>query len=183
MTYANGASMRLVGVFGTKRIDVLGLHLAPSSSPHHSPLRDNAYHDMLYDNESIHRNRTEINSSISNDVNVSFPYPQLYKLQPLLRFSILTMTAGQNGVHREPLKATGVLEKFEYEDTTPVIGREFPKLNIVNDVLGASNADELLRDLAITSTLILKYLHQISDTGSLTEQSLRTRRSLLPRPG
>ncbi len=52
-----------------------------------------------------------------------------------------------------PLKKSGALDKFAHEETTPVIGREFPKLNIVDDILNASNADELLRDLAITSEL------------------------------
>ena len=50
----------------------------------------------------------------------------------------------------EPLKKSGVLDNaFEFEDVTPVIGREYPTANIV-DLLNASNADELLRDLAIT---------------------------------
>lgn len=60
----------------------------------------------------------------------------------------------QNGSHPTPLKKTGVIDEFEHEDTTPVIGREFPKVNIVDDILNASNADELIRDLAITSTSV-----------------------------
>ncbi|KAK5130741.1 hypothetical protein LTR08_001686 [Meristemomyces frigidus] len=51
---------------------------------------------------------------------------------------------------REPLKLSGALEKFAFEDATTVIGREFPEVNIVNDILNVDNADELLRDLAIT---------------------------------
>lgn len=55
-----------------------------------------------------------------------------------------------------PLKKTGVLDSaFDFEDVTPVIGREYPKARIVEDILGAENADELIRDLAITS----KYQH------------------------
>ncbi|KAJ4290384.1 hypothetical protein N0V90_010600 [Kalmusia sp. IMI 367209] len=50
----------------------------------------------------------------------------------------------------EPLKPTAALEKFDYEDVTPIIGREFPTLNIVDDLVNAENADELLRELAIT---------------------------------
>lgn len=50
-----------------------------------------------------------------------------------------------------PLKLSGALDKFEFEDTTPAIGREFPTVNIVDDLLNASNSDELVRDLAITS--------------------------------
>lgn len=49
------------------------------------------------------------------------------------------------------LKQTGALNKFESEDVTPVIGREFPKVNIVDDLLTSPEADTLLRDLAITS--------------------------------
>ncbi|KIV86011.1 hypothetical protein PV11_01654 [Exophiala sideris] len=50
-----------------------------------------------------------------------------------------------------PLKKSGVLDSaFEFEDVTPVIGREYPTTNIVDDLLESSNADELLRDLAIT---------------------------------
>lgn len=50
-----------------------------------------------------------------------------------------------------PLKLSGALDQHEFEETTPVIGREFPKVNIVDDILNAPNADELVRDLAITS--------------------------------
>ncbi|KAF3767304.1 taurine dioxygenase family protein [Cryphonectria parasitica EP155] len=50
----------------------------------------------------------------------------------------------------KPLQLSGALKDFSYEDTTPAIGREFLGVNIVDDVLNASNADELLRDLAIT---------------------------------
>ncbi|KAK3074043.1 hypothetical protein LTR53_003822, partial [Teratosphaeriaceae sp. CCFEE 6253] len=50
---------------------------------------------------------------------------------------------------RQPLKLSGALDKFEHEDVTPVIGREYPHVDIVNDLLKADNADELLRDLAI----------------------------------
>lgn len=51
----------------------------------------------------------------------------------------------------EPLKPSGALDKFSFEDTTPVIGREFLNVNIVDDLMNAPNGDELLRDLAITS--------------------------------
>lgn len=51
---------------------------------------------------------------------------------------------------RAPLKTTGVLDAYESFDVTPVIGREFPTANVV-EWLRAPNADDLLRDLAITS--------------------------------
>ena len=63
----------------------------------------------------------------------------------------------------EPLRPSGALEKFEYEDVTPIIGREFPNLNIVNDLINGENSDELLRELAITSKNTSSYRLQ-SDT-------------------
>lgn len=51
----------------------------------------------------------------------------------------------------EPLKLSGALDHFKHEDTTPVIGREFFDVNIVDDLLNGENADERLRDVAITS--------------------------------
>jgi hypothetical protein len=71
----------------------------------------------------------------------------------------LQQNGTQNGSYREPLKKTGVIDKFEFEETTPVIGREYSKLNIVDDILGAENADELIRDLAITSTSMVVSNH------------------------
>lgn len=49
-----------------------------------------------------------------------------------------------------PYKASGALNEYESFDVTPVIGREFPKANLV-DWLDAPNSDDLIRDLAITS--------------------------------
>lgn len=79
-----------------------------------------------------------------------------------------------------PLKPTGALDKFKSEETTPAIGREFPAVNIVDDILNASNSDELVRELAITS----KRFPGMKYTPTLTTRdcSLPTRRSLLPRP-
>lgn len=51
-----------------------------------------------------------------------------------------------------PLRATGALKDLESFEVTPVIGREYPKANLV-DLLKAPNSDELIRDLAVTSTL------------------------------
>lgn len=59
----------------------------------------------------------------------------------------------QQTSRRLPLKKSGVLDSaFQFEEVTPAIGREYPTTNIVEDLLNSSNADELLRDLAITST-------------------------------
>lgn len=52
--------------------------------------------------------------------------------------------------HIKPLKQTGILDQYESFDVTPVIGREFPKANLV-EWLQSENSDSLIRDLAITS--------------------------------
>lgn len=51
---------------------------------------------------------------------------------------------------QKPLELSSVLDQYESFDVTPVIGREFPKANLV-EWLEAPNSDELIRDLAITS--------------------------------
>ena len=53
--------------------------------------------------------------------------------------------------HKEPLKLKGALDHFESFDVTPTIGREFVGVNLAK-WLRAPNSDELIRDLAITST-------------------------------
>jgi hypothetical protein len=54
--------------------------------------------------------------------------------------------------NEKPLKKSGALDTaFEYDELTPVIGREYPKANIVDDLLNGPDSDALLRDLAITS--------------------------------
>jgi len=51
-----------------------------------------------------------------------------------------------------PLRTTGALDSaFKFDEVTPAVGREYPTANIVDDLLNASNSDDLLRDLAITS--------------------------------
>ncbi len=86
----------------------------------------------------------------------------------------------------QPLKSTGALEKFLYDDTTPAIGREFPKVNIVEDILNAENSEELIRELGITSM----YLSGLEiSIGHYCEADLRRlfsfseRRRLFPRAG
>jgi hypothetical protein len=49
-----------------------------------------------------------------------------------------------------PLQLSGILDKYESHETTPVIGREYPTIQI-RDLLNAPNSDELLRELAIIS--------------------------------
>jgi hypothetical protein len=64
--------------------------------------------------------------------------------------------------HKEPLQLQGVLDQYDSFDVTPIIGREFPAANL-KDWLEASNSDELLRELAITSQF-LRFSHRVSDS-------------------
>lgn len=52
--------------------------------------------------------------------------------------------------HKEPLKLSGALDQYKSFDVTPVIGREYEDVNLV-ELLRAPNSDDLIRDLAITS--------------------------------
>lgn len=60
-------------------------------------------------------------------------------------------------LYHAPLKLGDSLDKFKFEEVTPVIGREYLNVNIVDDLLDASNSDELVRDLAITSNYSLSF--------------------------
>lgn len=62
----------------------------------------------------------------------------------------------------KPLVYSGSLDSFTHNDLTPVIGREFKGLQVV-DLLKASNSDGLIRDLAVTSMLNF-FLYYIVDS-------------------
>ncbi|KAF5531569.1 taurine dioxygenase family [Fusarium mexicanum] len=47
-------------------------------------------------------------------------------------------------------KTGGLDEKFRHEDVTPIIGREYAQVSLVHDILESPNADDLVRNLAIT---------------------------------
>lgn len=51
---------------------------------------------------------------------------------------------------QEPLKLSGLLDKYESFSVTPVIGTEFTDANVA-EWLKADNSDDLIRELAITS--------------------------------
>lgn len=70
----------------------------------------------------------------------------------------LPSCSGKANSYPKPLKSSGALAKFEWEDVTPVLGREFPTVNLVDDILHAANSDELIRDLAIDSAFALEVL-------------------------
>lgn len=78
----------------------------------------------------------------------------------------------------EPLALSGALDRFKYEESTPAIGREYSDVNLVDDIINAKNADELIRDLAITSKSPSSILGTATNTLSLAERCC-----ILPRPG
>ena len=51
-------------------------------------------------------------------------------------------------LRREPLKPTGCLDKFEFVEVTPRVGREYKDLTLA-DLVHAPNSDELIRELGI----------------------------------
>ena len=67
--------------------------------------------------------------------------------------------------HKEPLKLSGALDQFEHFDVTPVIGREYVNVSLA-ELLKAPNSDELIRDLAITSTSRLTFIHVNESTNN-----------------
>ncbi len=73
--------------------------------------------------------------------------------------------------HKEPLKLSGALDKYESFDVTPVIGREYVDADLA-EWLRAPNSDELIRDLAITS--------KTSTCSNLTTQGVPTFSNLNP---
>lgn len=80
---------------------------------------------------------------------------------------IAEQTRPADNNHKAPLELKGVLDQFKSFDVTPVIGKEFPEVNL-KSLLRAENSDELIRDLAIISklfprnlTLILTHMNSI----------------------
>lgn len=63
--------------------------------------------------------------------------------------------AVQNLQQKEPLKLSGALNHFQSFDVTPVNGRELVGVNVAK-WLRAPNSDELLTDLAITTSMYLR---------------------------
>lgn len=77
--------------------------------------------------------------------------PGIISDDPARNEGVALGTKGQKS-YLEPLQLTGALDRFEFEEATPAIGREYTSVNIVDDILNAENAEDKLRDLAITST-------------------------------
>jgi hypothetical protein len=50
---------------------------------------------------------------------------------------------------RKPLEYSGLLDSYRSSDLTPVIGREYYGLQVV-DVLAAKNSSAMIKDIAVT---------------------------------
>lgn len=57
--------------------------------------------------------------------------------------------AAAGGLKRKPVEATGVLDNFKHYELTPILGRVYPEVDLV-ELLDAPNSDELIRELALT---------------------------------
>ena len=70
-------------------------------------------------------------------------------------YRILSIMSVVNGTSKklvkEPLKYSGSLDGYKFFESTPVIGREYVDLKLM-DLLKAPDADQQLKDLAITSS-------------------------------
>jgi hypothetical protein len=87
---------------------------------------------------------TETVSHTSDKLHEKLVSPSLGGKNPV---TLLSRDSG----YRTPLKLSGALDHVKSFDVTPVIGREFEGVDLAS-WLRAPNSDELLRDLAITST-------------------------------
>lgn len=108
---------------------------------------------------------------ISTEVILDFSFvPASFKLIPIKRklnmatqTETISLPAGVvvGSKSKTPLHLSGALDQYKSFDVTPVIGREFPEASL-KEWLEAPNADELLKELAITSmftcqtTILLK---------------------------
>ncbi|KFY29468.1 hypothetical protein V491_00016, partial [Pseudogymnoascus sp. VKM F-3775] len=81
------------------------------------------------------------------------------------------------------LKSSGFLDKFEYFEVTPVIGREYSNVDIV-EWLQAPNSDELIKELAVTISErgVVFFRGQNNLTADLQKQLLTRLGQLSGRP-
>ncbi|KAL8382007.1 hypothetical protein RB595_006004 [Gaeumannomyces hyphopodioides] len=82
------------------------------------------------------------------------------------------------------LELSGALDKFSYEETTPITGREYLDVNIVDDLINADNADDLLRDLAITISMrgVVFFRSQTNLTNELQKELVNRLGQLAGKP-
>jgi len=63
---------------------------------------------------------------------------------------ITSLVGDTNAKGHLSLKLSGILDQYEHSESTPIIGREYPSIQI-KDLLHDPNSDDLLRELAIIS--------------------------------
>ena len=68
-----------------------------------------------------------------------------------LTAEILSPQPTKPALRRETMKLTGLLDAFKSKEVTPIVGTEFTDANVV-DWMKGPNSDEMLRELAVTST-------------------------------
>ncbi|KAG0645630.1 alpha-ketoglutarate-dependent sulfonate dioxygenase [Hyphodiscus hymeniophilus] len=73
--------------------------------------------------------------------------PSATEVQPQVDIPIHVKASSQ--ATKPWVKATGILDQYEHFEVTPIIGREYPHVNLVS-LLKAPNSDDLLRELALT---------------------------------
>jgi hypothetical protein len=66
---------------------------------------------------------------------------------------------GKTAATKPWVKSSGALDQYEHFEVTPVIGREYPHVNLVS-LLKAPNSEDLLRELALTSESPFLAFHQ-----------------------
>lgn len=103
-----------------------------------------------------------------------YPVSTIYDTKIKTQCIVSHATAPAKLIHA-PMKLSGALDKFESFDLTPCLGKEFPKANLA-EWLQASNAEALIRDLAVTGMHAL-VVHPSEDNNL---NSVSARSSLLP---
>jgi hypothetical protein len=76
---------------------------------------------------------------------------------------------------RDPMRTSGLLDKYKHFEHTPIIGREYPHAQI-SDMMESADRDQYIRDLAITGNSPNYARRRLL----LIISSLRTRCRVLP---
>jgi hypothetical protein len=61
--------------------------------------------------------------------------------------------SGKAAAAKPWVESSGALDQYEHIEVTPVIGREYPHVNLVS-LLKAPNSEDFLRELALISKFI-----------------------------
>lgn len=83
-----------------------------------------------------------------------------------------------SGLIREPLKYSGSLDEYQHFNVTPVIGAEFPEVQLT-DIL---NDDRKIKDLAVLGKFSPESMMEIPREVSNNVPSFPTGRGLFPQP-